>query len=149
MEELERINQVKQLLVNTESLCTSIDEMFYKKNYDKIEEYKHIKDYDIKFRRCRDLLELNLDRLKECLDTNFNLFLALQLHLTIMQKEIERINMIEVEEEIIDEDPLTVSKSDIEEDEKPKKKDKSKQRCGNSDCSECLKIESDSETDSE
>jgi hypothetical protein len=124
MQELERINQVKQLLVDTESLCTSLDEMYYKKNYHNIEQFSQIKEYDLKFRCCRDLLKLNLDRLKEVLDTNFNLFLALTLHLSVMQKEMDKINNLDVEEQKIDEDPLTVKGSDLDQDEKPKKKDK-------------------------
>jgi hypothetical protein len=110
MEELERINQVEQLLVNTKELMKSIDEMFYKKKYNEIEKYKSIEETDKKFRRCRELLLKNMKDLKECLDTNFNLFLALQLHLTIMNKEIQKL-----EEEVVEEvvDPLTVKEEDV------------------------------------
>jgi hypothetical protein len=104
--ELEKINQVKQLLVDTDSLCTTIDNMYYQKKYDTIEEFSKVKEYDVKFRKCRDLLKLNLNKLTEILDTNFNLVLALQLHLTVMKKEMELVNAIEVEEEQTDD--LTV-----------------------------------------
>jgi tartrate dehydratase alpha subunit/fumarate hydratase class I-like protein len=109
MEELERINQVEQLLVNTKELMKSIDEMFYKKKYNEIEKYKSIEETDKKFRRCRELLLKNMKDLKECLDTNFNLFLALQLHLTVMTKEIQKLE--EVVEEVVD--PLTVKEEDV------------------------------------
>jgi len=109
MKELERINQVEQLLVNTKELMKSIDEMFYKKKYNEIEKYKSIEETDKKFRRCRELLLKNMKDLKECLDTNFNLFLALQLHLTIMNKEIQKLE----EEEVVEEDPLTVKEEDV------------------------------------
>ena len=118
MEELERINKVEKLLVDTEEITKTLNEMYYKKNYDKIEIFKGIKESDEKFKACRRLLKTNLRNLKECLETNFNLFLALQLHLGVMNKEIEKLD----KEKYIDEevDPLTVKQSDIEEDEKDK-----------------------------
>jgi hypothetical protein len=111
MEELERINQVEQLLVNTKELMKSIDEMFYKKKYNEIEKYKSIEETDKKFRRCREILLKNMKDLKECLDTNFNLFLALQLHLAVMNKEIQKLEKEEVVEEVVD--PLTVKEEDV------------------------------------
>ena len=101
MEQLEKINQVEKLLVDTKQLMQTIDEMYYKKNYDEIDDYKDIKETDRKFRNCRILLMRNLEKIKKYCDLNFNLFLALQLHLTVMQNEIQRLSMIEVEEEKI------------------------------------------------
>jgi hypothetical protein len=87
----------------------TIDEMFYKKKYNEIEKYESIVDTDKKFRRCRELLLKNMRDLKECLDTNFNLFLALQIHLAVMTKEIQKL-----EEEVkVEEDPLTVKEEDV------------------------------------
>ena len=102
MDELERINFVEKILVDTEAIMKSIDEMYYKKKFDEIEKYKSIKDVDIKFRRCRELLIKNMKSLKESLDVNFNLFLALQVHLAVMNKEMQKL----------DEDPITVKQSE-------------------------------------
>jgi len=141
MEELERINQVEKLLVDSKALMDIIDNLYYKKQYDTMEEYKSIGELDKKFRRCRNLLNKNLRGLKESLDMNFNLFLALQLHLAVMNKEIEKLADIKE-----DDDPLTVKEEDIEsdnddeiaeavkevlsiEEEKPKKKEKHKNIC--------------------
>jgi hypothetical protein len=112
MEDLERINQVEQLLVDTKQLMKSIDEIYYKKNYNQIEKFKSIEETDKKFRRCRELLLKNMRDLKDSLDTNFNLFIALQLHLTIMNKDMQKLEQLEVEEEE-EEDPLTVKEVDI------------------------------------
>lgn len=131
MDEFEWINFVEKILVDTESITKSIDEIYYKKKFDQVERYKSIKDTDIKFRKCRELLLKNIISFKECLDVNFNLFLALQIHLAVINKEMQRLD------------------NEI--------KDNENKRCDSSDCSECLKLDedpltvkqSDSETDSE
>lgn len=145
VEELERINKVEQLLIDTQSLITSIDELYYKKKYNQIEIYKSIQEADIKFRKCRKLLIKNLDKLKEVLDMNFNLFLALTLHMTIMNNELEQLSNIELDYEDISTqvqnikvDELTPTPINIiTESEKPKKKSKVENEYLNCECSDC------------
>ena len=76
----------------------TIDEMYYDKKFNEIEEFKSIQETDKKFRKCRHLLMSNLGELKTILDLNFNLFLALQLHLTVMQHEMQKLENLDVTE---------------------------------------------------
>jgi hypothetical protein len=108
MEDLERINQVEKVLVDSLSICNLLDEMYYKNKIDN-DVMLTFEEADKKFRECRKLLIKNLANLKESLQLNFNLFLALQLHLTIITNEMEKIQNIEN----IDV-PLTIKKEDIE-----------------------------------
>jgi hypothetical protein len=122
MEELEKINQVEKVLVDTKELMKTIDEMYYKKQFNKLEEFKSIEEADKKFRKCRFLLIRNLEKLKKYLDLNFNLFLALQLHLTVMLNEMQKLeNIDETEERImrlkIEDDSTTEELEDSEDDE--------------------------------
>lgn len=158
VEELERINKVEQLLIDTQSLITSIDELYYKKKYNQIEIYKSIQEADIKFRKCRKLLIKNLDKLKEVLDMNFNLFLALTLHMTIMNNELEQLSNIELDYEDIStqvqnikvdeltptlptptptQTPINIIIEKEMEWEKPKKKSKVENEYLNCECSDC------------
>jgi hypothetical protein len=104
MEELKKINVVEQLLVDCESISKTLKIMYYDKKLNEIEEYKDIEEVEQKMNICRKLLKTNLYKLKELLDINHNLFLALTLHLKIMEKSIEKISDIEdkIEDKIED-----------------------------------------------
>lgn len=93
MEELNRINQVEQLIVDSSSLMKLIDEMYYKKKFNEIEKYVYIAESDKKFRECRTLLVDNLDKLKKKLNLNYNLVIALQIHLQVITNEIENLDL--------------------------------------------------------
>ena len=112
MESVEEVNRVEQLLLDCEAITTTLDIMYYKKRLNEIEKYESIAVTDIKFKRCRDLLKDNLRKLKYILDVNYNLFLALTIHLAVMTKEIEKLK--ETENEDDNNDPLTVKEEDIE-----------------------------------
>lgn len=99
MEEVERINKAEQILLDCEALKTTIDELYYKKKIDRIEEFKSIKETDIKFRECHRLMKDNLKKLKEQLNLNFNLLLALTVHLGAMNQEMEKLKDYKIEEE--------------------------------------------------
>lgn len=111
MERVEDINKVEQILVDCEAITTTLNIMYYKKRLNEIEKYQSIEIADIKFKKCRDLLKDNLKKLKYSLDVNYNLFLALSVHLGVMSKEIEKLKEIENNDT---EDPLTVKEEDIE-----------------------------------
>jgi len=108
MEDLERINQVEKLLVDSKEIMKTIDEMFYKKKYNEIEKFKSFVETDKKFRICRNLLLKNMKDLKECLDTNFNLFLALQIHMKVMINEIQKIDEQDTDQIVKEEDERTI-----------------------------------------
>jgi len=114
VEDLERINKVEQLLVDTKELMRTIDNMYYKKGYDKIEEFKELKDFDNKFRRCRLLMMRNLEKVKKHLDLGFNLTLALQIHLTVINNEMKKIQEIEQAEEKIIEEVKNIEDDSVE-----------------------------------
>jgi hypothetical protein len=102
MDDLQQINKVQQLLIDTESISKTLKIMYYDKKLNEIEKFKSIEEADIKFKKCRKLLQMNLSKLKDMLDINFNLFLALNLHLKIMEKEIEKIEEEHTEKESSD-----------------------------------------------
>jgi len=112
METIEDINKVEQILVDCEAITTTLDIMYYKKKLNEIEKYKFVEIADKKFKMCRDLLKDNLKKLKYSLNINYNLFLALSLHLRVMTTEIEKLQQIENYEN----DPLTIKKEDLESD---------------------------------
>ena len=111
MERVEDINKVEQILVDCEAITTTLNIMYYKKRLNEIEKYQSIEIADIKFKKCRDLLKDNLKKLKYSLDVNFNLFLALSVHLAVMSGEIEKLKLTENNDT---EDPLTVKEEDVE-----------------------------------
>ena len=111
MDKLENINKVEQILVDCEAITTTLNVMYYKKRLNEIEKYQSIEIADIKFKKCRDLLKDNLKKLKYSLDVNFNLFLALSVHLAVMSGEIEKLKLTENNDT---EDPLTVKEEDVE-----------------------------------
>ena len=113
MESVEEIKKVEQILLDCEAITTTLDIMYYKKRLNQIEKYESIEIADIKFKKCRDLLKDNLKNLKYILDVNYNLFLALSLHLAVMTNEIEKLKESGGED---DNDPLTVKEEDIESD---------------------------------
>ena len=153
-QEIERLNQVSQLLVDTKELMKTIDEMYYKKGFDVMEQYKEIQETDNKFRKCRQLLIKNMDRLKEQLTTNFNLVLALSVHMSVMTKELEKLNDIKLDYEDI---TTHTEQLIIKEDDKPIKKQKfcdDRYNCDHQYCNDNYKgvgvlTDSDSSTETE
>jgi len=110
MESVEEINKVEQLLLDCEAITTTLDIMYYKKRLNEVEKYESIAVADVKFKKCRDLLKNNLRKLKYILDVNYNLFLALNIHLAVMTKEMEKIEEVNEDD---NNDPLTVKEEDI------------------------------------
>lgn len=102
MDKLENLKNVEQLLVDTESLSTTLQIMYYKKKLNEVEKYKSVEEIDMKFRQCRDLLKDNIKKIKYELELNYNLFLALGLHLSVMANEIKKLEDIN-DDEIINE----------------------------------------------
>ena len=97
---MEGLKEFQQCLLDTKSLVTLLDECFYKKKYDELDEYKDLVERDKEFRVCRELLKESIQQTSNQFAVNRNLKLALLAHVQIVAELMQNIGGTEQQAEV-------------------------------------------------
>lgn len=101
MENIEKqIEESKKVLMNGTSLLTILDNLYYKKGYDKIKKFSHIHDTVDHFKDSLDLLKTNLVNLNNDMKINSNMRISIFSQITKLAQDLDSLDLEGLEENI-------------------------------------------------